>query len=224
AAIAELERFFSEAKAYGEMKADAANLRMGAMKSLLNGKARLFITANTHKDIVAAINFAKKFNITPVIVGGDEAYRVIPFLKENNVGVIVKQPHALPGSIDEDVNQPYKNASVLSNAGIIVGISIDGYWQQRNLPFMAGTASAWGMSKEDALKAITSNTAKLLGIDKIAGSIEPGKDATLFISTGDALDMLTNNVEQAFIQGRNIDLDNLHKQLDKRYSTKYGIK
>jgi imidazolonepropionase-like amidohydrolase len=101
-------------------------------------------------------------------------------------------------------------------------VSIDGYWQQRNLPFMAGTVAAWGLDKEKALSTITLNTAKVLGIDKTTGSLEIGKDATLFISAGDALDMKTNQVEKAFIQGRDINLDNLHKQLDRKFSGKYS--
>jgi imidazolonepropionase-like amidohydrolase len=91
----------------------------------------------------------------------------------------------------------------------------------RNLPFYAGTAVAYGMTKEDALTLITLNTAKILGIDKTVGSIEIGKDATLFISTGDALDMKSNNVTAAYIQGRKINLDNFQKKLYKKYSEKY---
>ena len=223
-AIAELNTFFSQAKMYSENTPAVANSRLAAMKGLFNGSQKLFITANDQKDIVAAVNFAKKHNITPVIVGGDEAYLLTGFLKSNNVIVVVKQPHALPGNTDDDVNMPYKNASVLNNAGVTVVLSIDGFWQQRNLPFMAGTASAWGMSKEDALKTITLNAAKAMGIDKITGSLAIGKDATFFISAGDALDMIGNKVEEAFIQGRSINLDNLHKQLDKKFSDKYGIK
>ena len=86
---------------------------------------------------------------------------------------------------------------------------------------MAGTVTAWGLDKEKALSTITLNAAKAMGVDKITGSIEAGKDATFFISAGDALDMKTNKVEQAFIQGREINLDNLHKQLDKKFSDKY---
>jgi len=223
-AIAELNTFFTQAKMYSENTPAVMNSRLSAMKGLFNGSQKLFITANAQKDIVAAVNFAKKHNITPVIVGGDEAYFLINFLKSNNVTVVVKQPHALPSNADDDVNMPYKNASVLNNAGITVVVSIDGFWQQRNLPFMAGTASAWGMSKEDALKTITLNAAKAMGIDKTTGSLAVGKDATFFISAGDALDMIGNKVEEAFIQGRSINLDNLHKQLDKKFSDKYGIK
>ena len=226
-AIADLNTFFTEAKTYAETKQTVTNARLAAMKGLFNGSQKLFIAADSQKDIVAAVNFAKKFGITPVIVGGDDAYLVTDFLKANNIIVVVKTPHSLPTNIDDDVNMPYKNVAKLHNAGITVVISYassDGFWRQRSLPFVAGTASAWGISKEEALKAITLNAAKAMGIDKTTGSIEIGKDATLFISAGDALDMIGNKVEQAFIQGRNINLDNLHKQLDKKFSDKYGIK
>jgi len=223
-AIAELNNFFSEAKIYAGTKPMINNARLAAVKGLFNGSQKLFITANVQKDIVAAVNFAKKYGITPVIVGGDEAHMLTAFLKTNNVAVVVKQPHALPNNVDDDVNMPYKNAAVLNNAGVTVVVSIDGFWQQRNLPFMAGTASTWGMSKEDALKTITLNAAIAMGVDQTTGSLAVGKDATFFISNGDALDMKSNKVEQAFIQGRDINLDNLHKQLDKKFSDKYGIK
>ncbi|MCZ4243508.1 amidohydrolase family protein [Pedobacter punctiformis] len=221
-AINQLTSFFAEAKAYSEMgKPEVINTRFEAMKPVFSGTEKLFIAADGQKDIVAAVNFAKKFGITPVITGADEGYLVIDFLKNNNISVVVKQPHALPNNNDDDVNMPYKNAAILANAGINVVVSIDGYWQQRNLPFMAGTVSAWGLDKEKALSTITLNAAKVMGVDKTTGSIENGKDATFFISAGDALDMKTNKVEQAFIQGRDINLDNLHKQLDKKFSDKY---
>lgn len=224
-AILQLEGFFAEAKAYNEgAKPAETNTRMAAMAKLFKGEQKLYIAANKQKDIVAAVNFAKKFNITPIIIGGSEAYLITDFLKQNNVPVIVKQPHALPANIDDDVNIPYKNAGILYNAGVTVAVSIDDFWQQRNLPFMAGTLATWGLDKEKALQTITLNTAKILGIDKTTGSLEVGKDATLFISTGDALDMKSNKIEKAFIQGRDINLDNLHKQLDKKFSDKYGIK
>ncbi|RZK88249.1 MAG: amidohydrolase [Pedobacter sp.] len=225
AAILELNSFFAEAKAYNEgAKPAETNTRMAAMAKLFKGEQKLYISANTQKDIVTAVNFAKKFNITPVIIGGSDAYLVTDFLKQNNVPVIVNQPHSLPNSVDDDVNMPYKNAAILYNAGVTVAVSINDFWQQRNLPFMAGTVATWGLDKEKALQTITLNTAKILGIDKTVGSLEAGKDATLFISTGDALDMKTNKIEKAFIQGRDINLDNLHKQLDKKFSDKYTIK
>ncbi|MEJ2884077.1 amidohydrolase family protein [Pedobacter sp. GR22-6] len=222
AQINELDQLFTEAKAYAETdQPSVTNARLAAMKHLFDGRQKLFITVNAQKDMIAAINFAKKYSVSPVIVGGDEAYQIIPFLKLNNVPIVVRQPHALPNNNDDDVNMPYKNAGLLANAGITVVVSIEGYWQQRNLPFMAGTVAAWGLDKEKALQTITLNTAKVLGIDQSTGSLEAGKDATFFISAGDALDMKSNLVERAFIQGRDINLDNLHKQLDKKFSEKY---
>ncbi|WP_235207327.1 amidohydrolase family protein [Pedobacter sp. V48] len=218
-----LDQFFAEAKAYAETdKPVVTNTRLAAMKHLFDGSQRLFITAAGEKDIIAAVKFAKKYRITPVIVGGDEAYLITSFLKENNIAIIVNEPHTLPDSDDSDVNMPYKNAGILANAGLDVVMGMHSYWQLRNLPFMAGTIAAWGLDKEKALQTITLNTAKVLGIDKTAGSLEIGKDATFFISAGDALDMKSNKVEQAFIQGRDINLDNLHKQLDKKFSDKYN--
>ena len=224
-AVLELNSFFTEAKAYNEgAKPATSNARLAAMAKLLKGEQKLYITANTQKDIVAAVNFAKGFNIIPVIIGASEAYLITDFLKQNMVPVIVNQPHSLPENIDDDVNMPYKNTAILANAGVVVAVSIDDFWQQRNLPFMAGTVATWGLDKEKALQTITLNTAKILGIDKTSGSLEIGKDATLFMSTGDALDMKSSKVEKAFIQGRAINLDNLHKQLDKKFSDKYGVK
>lgn len=226
-AINELNNLLTEAKIYAESKPAVSNGRLAALTGLFNGSKKLFINVDGQKDIVAAVNFAKKFGITPVIVGGDDAYLLTDFLKNNNIIVVVKNPHSLPSSVDQDVNQPYKNVARLVNAGITVVIGYgngDGYWRQRSLPFVAGTAAAWGLDKEKALQTITLNAAKAMGIDKTTGSLAVGKDATFFISAGDALDMLGNKVEEAFIQGRSINLDNLHKQLDKRYRDKYGLK
>ncbi|WP_285010017.1 amidohydrolase family protein [Pedobacter faecalis] len=220
--IAELEQLFIEAKAYADMtKPEVVNTRLEAMKRLFSGTQQLFIAANSQTDIMDAVKFAKKFNITPVITGADEAYLITDFLKSSGVSVVIGQPHVLPSGSDEDVNLPYRKAGMLMDAGIPVALSVEGYWQQRNLPFMAGTVSAWGLNKERALQTITLNAAQILGIADKTGSLEIGKDATLFISAGDALDMRTNRVEQAFIQGREINLDNLHKQLDKKFSDKY---
>ena len=93
----------------------------------------------------------------------------------------------------------------------------------RNLAFNAGTAATYGLDKEQALTAITLNTAKVLGIDATTGSLEVGKDANILVSNGDALDMRGNVFTKAFIQGRDVSLDNKHKQLYERYKYKYGI-
>ena len=223
--LAELKSYFAQAKAYADDEKSAIfNARFEAMKGLFNGSKKAFVNVNRQKDIIIAVQFFEEFGIKPVLVGAEQAIEVTSFLKEHNIPVIIYESQSLPGNDDDDVYLPYKNAKILHDAGILIAMSVDGYWQQRNLPFMAGTAAAYGLTKEEALAIITSNTAKILGIDKTTGTIEEGKDANIIISEGDALDMRTNNVTRAFIQGRDINLDNVQKQLYKRYADKYGIK
>ena len=135
--------------------------------------------------------------------------------------------NSLPSRTAEDIDLPYKLPALLKEKGVLFCLSNEGgreAIQTRNLPFIAGTAATYGLSKEDALKAITLDAAKIIGIDKTAGSLEEGKDATLFVSDGDALDMKSNNVTLAFIRGKKLNLDNEQKKLYERYVNKYGLK
>ena len=133
----------------------------------------------------------------------------------------------MPTSDDQDVRTPFKMAKILTDKGILVGLENSGDNERmntRNLPFLAGTCAAYGLDKEKALQLITLNTAQLLGIDAYCGSLELGKDATLFISEGDALDMRTNQLTVAFIQGRAISLETHQTKLNKKYKEKYNQK
>jgi len=94
----------------------------------------------------------------------------------------------------------------------------------RNLAFLAGTAAAYGLTKEQALQSVTLSSAKILGIDNLVGSIETGKLASLIVSEGDILDMKTNKIISAYVNGRSIKLSNFQNDLNKRYSDKLGIK
>jgi imidazolonepropionase-like amidohydrolase len=197
------------------------------MRGLFSGKQNLYIRADYGKDIIEAVTFAKSAGVQKiVIVGGEEAHRALTFLKENNIPVILSGLHRLPNREDEDVDLPYRMPGILQKAGILVSLSYaDEWWRTRNLPFLAGTAAGFGVTdREEALKMVTSNTAKILGIDGLVGTLEKGKQATLFVSAGDALDMRTNVIEQVFIQGRKVNLDDRHKRLYKTYKDKYEQK
>lgn len=225
--LRDLENFFREAKAYAaNSKPEEKNLRYEAMKGIFDGSKTLFLRADYVKEITEAVAFSKKMGITKmVIVGGRDSWQCTTVLKENNIAVMIGRPHDLPPTADSDVDQPYKTPAMLQQAGVLFCIQNEGdqeTHQTRNLAFLAGTASAYGMTKEEALAAITSNPAKILGIDKTVGTLEEGKDATLFISTGDALDMRTNNVELAFIRGKKIQLTSEQTRLYETYKKKYG--
>lgn len=222
-ALENIRSFFSEAKTYAKQNPDEKNLRFDAMKDLFNGRKNLFVHCNFIKEIIAAVNFCKEFGVRMVLVGGMDSWRVTDLLKENNIPVVIVRTHLLPPREDEDVDLPYKLPSLLTKAGITVCITDGGSWPQRNIPFQTGTAAAHGLTKEEALTCITLNPAKVLGIDSTTGTLETGKDATLFISSGDMLDMKTNNVETAFIKGKEIILDDVQKQLYRKYMKKYGL-
>ncbi len=222
--IGNIEQFFKETKAYSLSTPSEKNLRFEAMNGLFDGSKKLYVHCDYVKEIVASVNFCKKYGIKMVLVGGDDSWRVSDMLKENNVAVILGRIHSLPPREDDDVDLPYKLPYLLKQAGVEYAISIDGSWPIRNLGFMCGTTAGYGLSKEEALMSITSAPAKILGINQTVGTLEAGKDATLFISTGDALDMKSQNVEAAFIRGKEINLDNVQKQLNVKYKEKYGLK
>ena len=200
-------------------------MKFESVKGLFDKKQKLYVHANTTKQILVALDFVKEFGFDMVIVGGSDSWQVADLLKQNNVSVVLQQPHSLPTLEDDDVDQPYKTAALLQKAGVLFALSDDdGQTRGRNLPFNAGTAAAYGLSKEEALAAITLNAAKIMGVSDKTGSIEVGKDANIVISEGDILDMRTSNVTDAFIQGRKIDLTDKHKLLNDRYNQKYNLK
>jgi imidazolonepropionase-like amidohydrolase len=175
--------------------------------------------------MLIALDFVKEFGFDVVIVGGADSWQIAELLKQNNVSVILQQTHSLPIATDDDVDQPFKTPAMLQKAGVTFAINDDdGNTRQRNLAFNAGTAVAYGLTKEQALQAITLNAARILGIADRTGSIEVGKDANIIISEGDILDMKTSIITDAFIQGRKIDLTDKHKQLNERFEIKYGQK
>ncbi len=216
--------FFREAKAYlSDATHKQTNLKYEAVKGLYNQTQTFFVHCNGVKEMIMAIDFAKEFGFKLCIVGGNESWMIADVLKSNNTSVILNEPHSLPDTEDDAVDQPYKTGAALQKAGVTFTISIPDFWQQRCLPFQAGTMAAYGLTKEEALTAITLNAAEILGIDNTTGSIEKGKDANILISSGDILDMKTSNVTNAFIQGRQIDLNNKQTDLYKRYKYKYEI-
>jgi len=221
--IEQLEKIFTDAVAYAAIeKPEKTNLRLEAMRGLFDGSKTLFINARDAKGIIAAVSFAKRYGVKKIVLtnANESAWEVKDFLKENNIPVIVANSLSLPLYEHSDIRMPFKLAALFMKEGILTGITYSSM-AYGNLPFAAGQTVAYGLTKEEALQIVTLNNAKILGIDDITGSLEPGKDANIVVSTGDILDMKTNNIELAFITGRNISLDNKHKQLTRRFQSKY---
>lgn len=225
--IDEVAAFYNNAKAYRNSSTPSKNEAFNAMKGLFEGSKKLYVYAHGEKEIIDAITTAKESGIQEVVlVGGYEAYKIIPFLKKHQIPVLVQHTHSLPKKADDDYDLPYKLPKLLVDGGLLVALenSSTSNFQTRNLPFYAGQLVAQGLDKESALQLITGNTATILGIDDNYGTLAIGKSATLFISEGDALDMRTNQLTHAFIDGREISLETHQTQLWKRYIEKYSRK
>ncbi|NOZ07935.1 MAG: amidohydrolase family protein [FCB group bacterium] len=212
-------RAYAAAKAAGTQKGTDANLE--AMLPVLSKEIPVYVHANRLAQIEAAVNWSLKEDLRMVLVGGGDSWRVTDLLKANNIPVICQNPLSMPlrrwGKYDEKFTLPAK----LSAAGVSFCITTSNtYSNQRNLPYEASMAAAFGLSRDEALRAITLSTAEILDIANRAGSLEVGKDATLFIADGDILEIPTR-VTQAFIQGRPVDLEDKQKKLRDKYTEKY---
>ncbi|MGV8946111.1 MAG: amidohydrolase family protein [Lutibacter sp.] len=225
--VEKISSFIRNGKNYLNGAKSPKNLPYEALEGLFNGSENLYVHASGVKEITDAINFSKELGISKlVIVHGNDAYKIADLLVENKIPVIIERSHRLPENEDDDYDLPYKTAKLLVEKGVVVAIGMEGDMERmssRNLPFYAGTCAAFGLDKEEALKLITSNPSKILGIDQFTGTLEVGKDATLFISEGDALDMRTNKLTDAFIQGRKISLETHQTELWQRYDKKYSL-
>lgn len=217
-----LLNFMKEAAAYCSTSRDGDRLlKLEAMCDAISGTKNVYLHMDNPREIMQSVQLVKKMGGKPVIVGGQNAYLAAEFLKRENVPVILSSTQALPNNEDDDIDAPYANPAKLAEAGVTFAISHGGYWEQRNLPFVAGQAVGFGLDYEKAITAITLSPAKISGIDKMYGSLEAGKSATLIVVSGDVLDMRTSNVEHAFIDGRKVDLDNKQAELARKFRTKY---
>lgn len=216
-------RYFLSDKANGKDKnqdedpqSATNNLRWQAMLPLYQGKATLFAHADSVGQIEQVIALTKKYQFKLVIVGGYDAWRLDSSLREVNAGVIYPHTLSLPKRKDEPVDLPFKIPSLLANAGIPFALGFSSDWNSRNLPYAAGYSAAYGLTPEQALKSITLDAAKLLGVEDL-GAIAVGYQGSVVLSEGDILDPMTNKIEAIWIEGRQIDLNNRHQQLYQKY-------
>ena len=217
-----LRSYFEEAQAYAQRtNPEVVNLKFESMRGLFDRRQTLYVRTDNAKTIQESVLFAESWGIRLVIVGGEDSWMVADFLKSHAVPVVLGITQSLPTRDDAAVDQKFKTAAQLYEKGVLFAFTGNGSWRQRNLPFQAGQACGFGLPREAAVSALTLNTAKIMGIDQRCGSLESGKDTTLFISEGDALDMRGCVVTAAFIAGRALDLDNKHKQLARRFAEKY---
>lgn len=220
--IRQVYDLFTAARGYSE-KARAGidtalrDIRFEAMRVVFEDSVPLIVECATRRQIESVLDFASAMNVRVILSGAVDAPLVLEQIQRAGVGIIIPRVHALPRRDEDGYDSPFVLPSILAKAGIPFAFSDDGAWQQRNLPFHAGTARAFGLSELDALRGLTLWPAQLFGVASTYGSLEVGKSATLFVSTGDAMDSKANNIIHAFIDGRELELSNRHKRLAKKY-------
>ncbi|MFQ6605603.1 MAG: amidohydrolase family protein [Fidelibacterota bacterium] len=232
-ALTELDRLFDKVIQYKKIqdhppRARNVNwqqdIRLETMIPYVLGEKRIFIHANDLRQIESAVNWALKRNIDIAIVGGADAWRVADLLKQHQIPVIIEGILRVPYRRFEDYDAAYALPRKLFEKGVPYCISTAGNPFQaphgRDLPNHAAMAAAFGLPPQEALRAITLYPARILGVADRIGSLEVGKEASLFIATGDILE-ITTTVEQDFIQGRKIDMNDKHKMLYRKYQEKY---
>ena len=224
-----LEKAMEEAKSYRAAKDGGAvavpDLRWEAMLPVLRKDKPVLVSANDLEAIEDALDFAARHDLRMVLMGGLEAWRIAALLKARDVPVVIGGTHVLPLRRSDPVEAAYANPAKLHAAGVRFAISGPGdsfaVSNERNLPYHAATAVAHGLPAAEALKAVTLYPAQILGVADRLGSLEAGKDATLFVSDGDPLENSTA-IEMAWIAGRPVDLRSRHTLLDEKYRAKYG--
>jgi imidazolonepropionase-like amidohydrolase len=227
-ALDELRKTFADARAYetarrADESEHPSDLRWEAMLPVLHGDRPLIVNADDIQQIQAAVAFAEQQKVKLIIYGGYDAPHCAELLKKHDVAVIIGGVYRLPQRRSEPYDTPFTVPARLHAAGVRFCISGSGRFgasNVRNLPYHAAMAVAFGLPHEEALKAITVYPAEILGVAKRVGTLARGRDATFIITDGDPLET-TTQVEAAYIQGREVDLNNRHKRLWKKYEEKY---
>jgi len=226
-----LRKLFDDTRVYKNALASGSpsfkhDLRLEAMIPVVDGDLPMMVEANDLQQIQSAVAFASEQKAKLIILGGYDAPLCSELLKKHDVPVILSAVYRMPRRRNDDYDAAYTLPVRLQKLGVkycISGTDRSETWNARILPDHAGTAVAYGLDKDEALKAITLYPAQILGVDKQVGSLEVGKDATLFVSTASPLN-IANQVEVAFVQGRHVELNDRHKRLYKKYEEKYRQK
>ncbi len=226
--LKELREFFKSARRFaareeaarkGEAPKPERDLRLEAMLPYVRGERPVLFSTGSADDIAAVLKFAASFGLKPVIAGGAQAWKVADLLAAQQVPVLLGPVLALPHDRLDPYDSAYANAARLHRAGVLFAIRSNDSSNSRNLPYHAAMAASYGLPRDAALRAITINPARILGVADRTGSLEPGKSADLILATGDPLEVVTDVVGM-FIAGRPQPLDSRHTRLYEKFRTR----
>jgi imidazolonepropionase-like amidohydrolase len=213
-----LNQLLERARVYAKQPAAARQVdwTLEPFLPVLDGRQALFVSASTERAIRDAVAWADKQKVRIVVQTGADAQRVASLLKQHDIPVILSSVFSLPPREDEFHAYPYQTPGVLAKNGVRFAFSSGGFQFSRDVPFQAGRAVAWGLSRDEALRALTLDAARILGVDSQVGTIEAGKIANLVVITGDPLE-IRSQIRHVIIAGRDVSLDNSQVELFKKY-------
>lgn len=224
--VEELKNYFKDARRYLEIKKLAlsnpkismpsSNRKFDALEPVLNGELPVIISVNKAKDIELAIKFVQEEKIKAIFKGCSEGFKVAEKIKKAGIPVILENLYTFPSESEDGYDTPFTNPLKLYEAGVLFCFSSGGNPAiAKDLPYHAARAVAFGLPHSKAIEALTINPAKIFGIENRVGSLEPGKDADLFICDGDPLDIRTN-ITHLFINGKEVNLSNWWTEIEKK--------
>jgi imidazolonepropionase-like amidohydrolase len=185
--------------------------------AIVNKQQPLFVQAGSEQAIRDAIAWADTQGVNIVIrTSPATAVASASLLRARSVPVILSNVLAMPQGEDTFHAANYQAAGLLAKAGVLFAFSSGGYQNVRLVPFQAAMSVAWGLSHEDAIKALTINPARIFGADRVLGTIEAGKVANLIVVTGDPLE-IRSRIRHVVIAGRSVPLESKHTELFTRY-------
>ena len=215
--LAELHQALEHARAYAKQGAGRrTDLTLEGLVPVVERKQALYVSANGDTAIRGAVTWAERENVRIVLLTNADVQSAAGFLKQHDVPVILTSVLTLPQREDAFHAYPYQTAGILAKAGVLFTFSSGGYQFSRNVPFQAGRSVAWGLDHDAAIRAITIDAAKILGVDSLVGSIEPGKLANLVVLKGDPLE-IRSQIQHVIIAGHDVSLETKHTELYKRY-------
>jgi len=224
--LAALRQKLEDAQAYAKAKEARAadkslpprpmDFVLEALVPVVKGELPVLMVANSEREIKGAIEIADKYKLKLIISGAEDAWKVASTLKEKNIPVIIGPVTELPNNEDDDYDVNYSHAAKLNKAGVKFAFQTADAAYVRNLPYQAGTSAAFGLPKDEALKAVTIYPAQIFGVDNLLGSVEVGKMANLIVTDGDPLEFKTN-VKHIFINGKPVDLSSRHTRLYDKF-------
>jgi imidazolonepropionase-like amidohydrolase len=218
--LQEVDKLIRQAKAYGANPNRTTDWTLEPLVPIVTKRQPMFVQAGTEAAIRDAIAWAERSGLNIVIrTGAAAAVESAPLLKAKNVPVILANVLAMPQGEDTFHAANYQAAGELSKAGVLFAFSSGGYDNSRLIPFQAAMSVAWGLNRDEAIKALTINAARIFGADKVVGSLEAGKLANLVIVSGDPLE-IRSRIQHVVIAGRDIPLDSKHTDLFKRYMSR----